>query len=108
MDVFVLTSRIEGLPNVMIEAQAVGLPVVCTGAGGMAETFIEGETGFAVPSGAAVDFAQSIARLIDDDELRTRMGQHAAHHAREAFGIGRMVDQTLAAYGSAPEKKYGL
>ena len=48
MDIFVLTSRMEGLPNVLIEAQGAGLPVVSTIVGGAPETFIEGKTGFGI------------------------------------------------------------
>ena len=103
MDVFVLTSRLEGLPNVLIEAQAMGLPVVCTGAGGMCETFVEGETGFAVRSATAEDLAKAVARLIADSRMRQRMGDKARRHALDRFGMERMIDQTLDAYRSAPE-----
>src|SRR5207248_7969072 len=105
LDIFVLTSRVEGLPNVMIEAQGLGLPVVCTGTGGMSEAFIEGETGFAVNSGSAAALAQKIATLIEDGALRTRMGQNARRHARKKFGIERMIEATLAVYESAVEHR---
>ncbi len=108
MDIFVLTSRVEGLPNVMIEAQGAGLPVVCTGAGGMFETFIEGETGFGVQPSTPDALAGTVRRLIDDKALRRRMGKNAQRHAREAFGIERMIDLTLDAYREAPEKKRDL
>ncbi|MGH7068466.1 MAG: glycosyltransferase, partial [Acetobacteraceae bacterium] len=102
MDVFVLTSRLEGLPNVMIEAQAVGLPVVCCGAGGMLETFIDGETGFSVPAGTVEALASIVSRFIIDAGLRKRMGAAALRHARENFSIDRMVDHTVQAYVKAP------
>jgi glycosyltransferase involved in cell wall biosynthesis len=105
LDVFLLTSRVEGLPNVMIEAQGMGLPVVCTDTGGMSEAFVEGITGFAVSSENAADLAQKIASLIDDPALRTRMGQNARHHARDQFGIERMIEATIAAYEGAIEHK---
>jgi glycosyltransferase involved in cell wall biosynthesis len=104
MDIFVLTSRMEGLPNVVIEAQGMGLPVICTNAGGMAEAFIEGETGFSsVQSATAEELAAAVRPLIDDPELRRRIGERAYRYAREHFGIERMVDETIEAYRSAVE-----
>jgi glycosyltransferase involved in cell wall biosynthesis len=101
MDVFVLTSRMEGLPNVLIEAQASGLPVICSGAGGMKETFVHGETGFVVESADAEDMAQAVRGLLDDPVRRERMGARAREHAHAAFGMERMVDETIAAYRRA-------
>jgi glycosyltransferase involved in cell wall biosynthesis len=101
MDIFVLTSRAEGLPNVMIEAQAMGLPTVCTGTGGMFETFVEGITGFGVSSATAEALAEVVGRLIQDSVLREQMSKAAKHHARETFGIEQMIDRTLEAYAQA-------
>jgi glycosyltransferase involved in cell wall biosynthesis len=98
MDVFVLTSRFEGLPNVLVEAQASGLPIVCTGVGGMVETFVEGETGYSVPAATPEALADAVARLADDPALRARMSDRAFRHARAAFGIETMLDQTARAY----------
>jgi glycosyltransferase involved in cell wall biosynthesis len=103
MDIFVLTSRKEGLPNVLIEAQSANIPVICTGAGGMYETFVEGETGFGVREETAEALTEAVIRLIDDPILRLRMGKAAQRHVRESFGIQRMIDQTLATYQLAPE-----
>ena len=105
MDIFVLTSRLEGLPNVMIEAQSVGLPVVCTGGGGMSETFIEGETGFSVQAATGEALAATVCRLIDDQALLARMQANARRHARETFGIERMINRTIEAYRATPEHK---
>ncbi|HZT87352.1 MAG TPA: glycosyltransferase [Stellaceae bacterium] len=105
MDVFVLTSRVEGLPNVMIEAQLVGVPVVCTGTGGMYETFMEGETGFGVPEATPEALADAVSRLVNDAELRRRMGERGQARARILYSIDRMIEETIAAYKSA--KEYG-
>jgi glycosyltransferase involved in cell wall biosynthesis len=102
MDIFVLTSRLEGLPNVIIEAQSMGLPVVCSGAGGMSETFVDGSTGIAVPSSGAEDLARAVAGLLENPDLRNRMGSAARIHARATFGIERMLDETLDAYAGTP------
>ncbi len=97
MDVFVLTSRIEGLPNVLVEAQASGLPIVCTGVGGMAETFIEGETGFSVEATSAA-LAEAVERIVMDTAARRHIRKRAFDHARHGFGIEAMVRSTLEAY----------
>ena len=103
MDIFVLTSRVEGLPNVMIEAQLVGVPVVCTGSGGMYETFVEGETGFGVREETAKALADAVGKLVSDPSLRRSMGARARDFAKETFGIERMIDQTIDAYRAATD-----
>ena len=89
----------------MIEAQAMGLPVVCTAAGGMRETFIEGETGFGVSAEPQRPVSTCVRRLIDDDALRTRMGAAAIRHARETFDIDQMIGRTLEAYADTPVRR---
>ena len=98
MDVFVLTSRMEGLPNALIEAQAAGIPIVCTGVGGMEETFIEGETGFSVRSAAVDALAEAVSRLIREPQLQKRMSEAAFTHARATFGVETMLDRMSKAY----------
>ncbi|MDJ0042433.1 Vi polysaccharide biosynthesis glycosyltransferase TviE [Pantoea allii] len=71
MDVFMLFSRYEGLPNVLIEAQMAGVPVVSTPAGGSAECLIEGVSGY-----------------ILDDELEVNLEQ-ACHYARQLSTLSR-------------------
>lgn len=101
MDVFVLTSRVEGLANVLIEAQAAGVPIVCTGVGGMPETFLEQVTGYGV-SGATVEtLSQKVIDLIDDPKLRESMGKAASEHVRKCFGIEHMVQESIRAYDDA-------
>ncbi len=101
MDLFMLTSRMEGLPNVLVEAQASGLPIVCTGVGGMTETYVEGETGVAVPEPTAPLLAEAALRILRDGALRAQMSLRARQHARSEFAIDRMIDQTLLAYQQA-------
>lgn len=98
MDVFMLTSRMEGLPNVLVEAQAAGIPVVCTGVGGMEETFIDGETGLSVRGATAGTLADAVSGLICNPEVRTGMSERAFRHARTTFGMAMMLDQMSKAY----------
>ena len=97
MDAFLLTSRIEGLPNVLVEAGAVGLPIICTGVGGMAETFIEDETGFSVEADAEA-LADRLARVLGDDGARQHILTRAPAHVRHCFGVDAMIKATTDAY----------
>ncbi|HVE89054.1 MAG TPA: glycosyltransferase [Burkholderiaceae bacterium] len=101
MDLFVLTSRMEGLPNVLVEAQASGLPIVCTRVGGTTETFVENETGVSVPDATASSLAAVAGQILQDNNLHARMSARATMHARKVFGIRPMIDATLKAYAHA-------
>jgi glycosyltransferase involved in cell wall biosynthesis len=101
MDIFVLPSRVEGLPNALIEAQAFGVPIVCTAVGGMRETYLEGETGFGVPEATPEALAAAVSRLIVDVQLRQKVSEQAFRYARNAFQMQRMVDDTFEAYHQA-------
>lgn len=76
-DLFTLTSREEGLPNAIMEAMVLGLPVVATDAGGCRELVREGETGHIVPIDDVQAVAQRWLMLAGDAELRGRMGARA-------------------------------
>jgi glycosyltransferase involved in cell wall biosynthesis len=98
MDVFLLTSRLEGLPNVLIEAQALGVPVVTTVAGGAAETLDEGHTGFAVFPYSADLLAKVVVHVLGNEAWRTAAGEAAQRFVRERFSMNRMTERTLDAY----------
>ena len=69
MDVFLLTSSTEGLPNVIIEAQGFGVPVVCTDTGGVSEIVSEGVTGNIVDSSEARIIGDSLVDLISGNRI---------------------------------------
>ena len=69
MDVFVLPSHREGLPNVVLEAQAAGTPVVAARATGIVDAVIEGETGLLVPVGDVAALADAVASLLQNDDF---------------------------------------
>ncbi|MGF1504668.1 MAG: glycosyltransferase [Chloroflexi bacterium] len=68
------TSDYEGMPNVILEAMACGLPVVATAAGGCGELIQHGVTGFLAPPGDAAALAGHVRALLSDPGLRHRMG----------------------------------
>ncbi len=81
-DVFVLSSEHEGLSIALIEAMALGKPVVVTDVGGLSEVVTDGEEGFLVAAGDTAALAGSIERLLVDPELRGGMGGKASARAR--------------------------
>jgi glycosyltransferase involved in cell wall biosynthesis len=85
LDVLVLASISEGLPNVLLEAGVAGTPAVTTAAGGAPEVVVDGDTGFVVPCGDAGAMAQKILTLLDDPALRKRFIQAARERTRKVF-----------------------
>ena len=98
MDLFLLTSRVEGMPNVVLEAMATGLPCIVTDAGGSAEPIIEGETGYVVPIDDADGMADRVLHILADDELRLSMGKAARIRVMNEFSVEKMVTRTSQMY----------
>ncbi len=86
-DVFVLSSSSEGMPVSVLEAMAAGLPVVASRVGGVPEQVTHGETGLLVEPGDADDLAAALARLVQDGELRGRLGAAGRARAEQAFAL---------------------
>jgi glycosyltransferase involved in cell wall biosynthesis len=84
-DLFVLPSFNEGLPNVLLEAHASGVPVVATAVGGTPELVAPGETGRLVPPGDRAALAAGIVSMLADDEGRRQMGHAARIRVRDHF-----------------------
>jgi glycosyltransferase involved in cell wall biosynthesis len=88
-DVFVLPSFAEGVPVVLMEAMAAGVPVVGTRVAGTSELVEEGVNGFLVPPGDVASLAERIAQLLGDAQLRTRLGAAARTKVEQEFNIYR-------------------
>ncbi len=101
-DVFALASDWEGTPLAVMEAMAAGLPVVATAVGGVPELVSDGETGLLTLSGDMLAFAEALARLAGDAELRVAMA-NAAQVRSERFSVDAMV----AAYAALFERLAG-
>jgi glycosyltransferase involved in cell wall biosynthesis len=99
-DAFLLTSGNEGAPVVAIEAQAAGVPVVATDAGGTRSVVEDGVTGFVRAIGDIAALAKALETLRTDRALRTRLGAAGAELMRKRFSIGRMADEIDAVYAS--------
>jgi glycosyltransferase involved in cell wall biosynthesis len=97
-DVYVQSSRYEGLCLAVLEAQAAGVPVVATPVGGIRDTVVDGETGLLVPVGDPAAVAAAIRRLLDDRPLASELAA-AAQESVSAFSLDLMVERTLELYG---------
>jgi N,N'-diacetylbacillosaminyl-diphospho-undecaprenol alpha-1,3-N-acetylgalactosaminyltransferase len=98
-DVFVLPSYYrEGTPVTVLEAMAMGLPIVATDVPGCREAVVHGETGFLVPPRDVDALTQAVQQLIEETELRRQMGQAGRRRAVECFAVGRIVEQYLSLY----------
>ena len=97
-DLFVLSSRSEGLPISVLEAMAAGLPVVATDVGGVSELVVDGETGFLVPPADPGALAEAVERLLRDHELRHRFGAAGRLRAERRFDVARFHDAHLRLY----------
>ena len=99
MDALMLLSRFEGMPNVLIEAQLAGTPVITTPAGGSAETVIAGKTGFVLASAEKPDIDEAADLLMGliamDPEERRALGEAARAWAERSFSVETMLERTV-------------
>jgi len=91
MDIVVLTSREEGLPNVLLEAMIAGIPVVSTRARGALDIVQDSVTGFLVEVGNPQAVAGACATLIKNPQLAKEMGDNGRQRAQSEFNIQTMV-----------------
>jgi glycosyltransferase involved in cell wall biosynthesis len=90
LDLNVMSSFTEGLPVILLEAGAAGVPTVATSVGGIPEVLDDGHSGYIVPAGDAPALAQRIVALLDNEKLRQAMGQAARDRARSDFAFSAM------------------
>jgi glycosyltransferase involved in cell wall biosynthesis len=97
--VLLLTSVFEGTPNIILEAQALGIPVVATEAGGTREAFDPGRSGLLVENPEASSIAAAVLELLGDPQKRTSYGSAGPAFVENRFGNDRMRNETLELYG---------
>lgn len=98
MDVYLMTSKFEGLPIAMLEAMAAGLPIVATGVGGIPEVVRNGEEGFLTSADQALALANPLIRLFASPDETKRLGASAQERVRAEFGMGRMQGELESIY----------
>ena len=106
-DVFVSASRTEAFPLAVLEAMAHGVPVVATAVGGVPEQIADDETGLLVPSDDPDALAVAVVRLLDDAELRERLGAAAAARVRAERTLARQAEGLHRAYVLALNRRFG-
>ncbi len=99
MDILVLPALSkEGFGRVLVEAGALGKPVIGTDVGGIGEVIVSGENGFIIEPANATQLQESLKTLIDDADLRARMGQAGRARALSQFSEEQMIEQTERVY----------
>jgi glycosyltransferase involved in cell wall biosynthesis len=101
MDVLLMPSTHEGLPYTLLEAMAMGVPVIASNVGGLAEVLRHGETGFLVDPTDVGGFARAITAAASSSDLIQRLGAAASSAQRKQYTITRMADDYLAVYTRA-------
>ena len=99
-DAVLLSSRWENFPHVIVEALAVGTPVISSAVGGVPEVVRDGENGLLVPAGDVDALAGAIRRLLGDDEVRARLAAAAAPSV-QSYSAERLLGQIEAELAKA-------
>lgn len=97
-DIGVLSSHSESLSNAIIEYMAAGLPVVCTDVGGNRELVKDGLNGIVVPPGDPERLTNAILKLVNNPDLRIKMGRESLKRAELLFDFGRTMKNYEALY----------
>jgi glycosyltransferase involved in cell wall biosynthesis len=101
MDVCILPSaQPEPFGGVVMEAMALGIPVIGTKIGGTVEQIEDGKTGFLVPPADPQAIAAAVAKLASAPERRRQMGLDGRKRVADQFNIGAMTTRIVAAYES--------
>ena len=100
MDLFVLPSLSEGMPNAVLEAMACGLPVVATQVGGVSEVVEHGVTGLLVPSEDEAALTSRLEELFLSETTRQMLGKNARERALACFSLDKMVREYEQLYVS--------
>lgn len=96
----ILPSRIDGMPLVVLEAQAMGKPVIASRVGSVPEMIEDGRTGFLCEPGDIPGFAALAIRLADSEEIRRMMGEAGRHKVRQEFSEDAMLKRYFEAFES--------
>lgn len=98
MAVFVLPSRTEGTPMALLEAMAMGKPVVVTPVGGVPDIVSNGVNGIILRERSATQLTQALLTLLTDDSIATRLAEHGRRRVESAYSGRRMAERYESAY----------
>jgi glycosyltransferase involved in cell wall biosynthesis len=105
-DGYVMSSAWEGMPMVLLEAAAAGLPIVATAVGGNGEVVREGESGFLVPARDPAALGAGMLRLMALPEGERRaLGERGREHVRANYGLHRVAERWERVYWDAMARK---
>jgi starch synthase (maltosyl-transferring) len=99
-DVVVLTSRWEGMPNILLEAMASAKPIVTTDVHGARELLGENSQGQITPAGNATAFVEALVRIASDAALACQVGKENRRRAATNFSIDHMIMSYVSLYES--------
>ncbi len=105
LNIFVLPSLQEGLSLSILEAQAMGIPVVASDVGGISEVVVHEKTGFLVPPKDSIALKNAIKTLLLNPSLAQEMGQAGKKRIQSHFSLSKMADQVVEVYQSACTSK---
>jgi glycosyltransferase involved in cell wall biosynthesis len=97
-EIFVLPSLWEGLPNVVLEAMAAGVPVIASRVEGISDLLVDDRTGIVVPANSSAALVEAIDRLLSDPQHAHQMAHSAQHYVREQFAWDHVVEMYGAVY----------
>jgi glycosyltransferase involved in cell wall biosynthesis len=97
-DIFCLPSLQQGLGTTMLEAMALGRPVIATGVGGVASVILDGQTGLVVPPRSSGELAKKMIELLDNPPLARAIGNQARRLVVNEFNVATMVQKTADVY----------
>ena len=98
LDIFVSSSRREGMPNVLLEAMSMELPIVATRIAGVPDLILDGETGLLVESEQVRELELAIRNLLESRELRDRIGAAARRRIEDRFQFEDRIKKITSIY----------
>ena len=103
-DLFVLGCQIaksgdrDGIPNVLVESLAMGVPAVSTTVSALPEILIDGETGITVAPGDSTGLAEAILQLLNDATLRKKVSSRGKAHVKDNFDNRRLITELASIF----------
>jgi glycosyltransferase involved in cell wall biosynthesis len=105
LDVVINASEAEPFGLSVLEAQASGVAVIGTASGGIPEFVIDGETGLLVPPRDVSSLSLALKRLLEDEDLRNRLGRNGQSRAAARYGLPARADAVAAMYRSVARER---